>query len=43
MRKNDITQDIPYYPSDEEEEDAIANGLAQGDNNPDVIGLSGGH
>lgn len=31
MKKNDIQQDIPYYPFDDEEEDAIANGLAQGD------------
>lgn len=42
MRKNDITQNTPYYPFDDEEEDAIASGLAQGDKNPDAIGPSGG-
>lgn len=42
MRKNDITQATPYYPSNEEEEDAIASGLAKGDKDPGAVGPSGG-
>lgn len=41
MRKNCITQDTPYYHSDEEEKDAIANGLAQEDKDPDAVGSFG--
>lgn len=37
MRKNDITQDILSYPSDEEEEAAVS-GPTQGDKNPDATG-----
>lgn len=42
MRKDDITQDILSYPSDEEE-DATVSGPAQGDKNLDVVGPSNGH
>lgn len=41
MRKNCITQDTPYYHSDEEEEDAIASGPAQGDKDPNAVGSFG--
>lgn len=40
MRKNDITQDIPSYPS--EEEDATVSGPAQEDKDPNAIGPSDG-
>lgn len=39
MRKNDITQYIPNYPSNEEE-DATISGPAQGDKDLDVVGPS---
>ena len=39
MRKNDITQYIPNYPSNEEE-DATISGPTQGDKDLDVVGPS---
>lgn len=40
MRKNDITQYIPSYPSDEE--DAIVSDPAQENKDPNAIGPSDG-
>lgn len=40
IRKNDITQDIPNYPSNED--DATVSGLAQGDKDSDAIRPSDG-
>ena len=41
IRKNNITQDIPTYPSDDEENATISD-LAQRDKDPDAPGSSTG-
>ena len=41
IRKNNITQDIPTYPSDDEENATISD-LAQKDKDPDAPGSSTG-
>lgn len=42
IRKNDITQDTSYYPSDDEEEDATVSGRpTKGDKDLDVVDVVG--